>query len=79
MKKGYSDISFLETAEAKKVSADGVIKRGRGRPKKPNMKQFTIRMEASIHNNLKEYASNSGENTSSIIQRVIREFLINKT
>ena len=75
MEKGWKDISFLEKAEAKTVERGEVSKQRIGRPKKPNMKQFTIRMEASVHSSLKDYAARTGEGTSSIIQRVVREYL----
>ena len=75
MEKGYSNISFLELAEAKSTEGKNISKRRPGRAKKPNMKQFTIRMEASVHKNLKDVSATTGENTSAIIQRVVIDFL----
>ena len=54
---------------------DKVEAKKRGRPAKPNMVRFVIKMDETLKNNLAQYARTQGVPMSSVISIAIRRLL----
>jgi len=57
-------------------SQGGVIKKkGAGRPRRPNMACYLIRMDKSLHAQLSRYATDMGLNKSAVISQAVRTYI----
>lgn len=58
-----------------KLEKESVIKKGRGRPKKPNRRIFQLRMDIDEHAALKNYAKRNDMDISEAARQAIRRML----
>ncbi len=60
----------------KKVG-NSIVKKGAGRPVKPNMGKYLIKMDKVLHNKLLMHANSKGLNKSAVITVAVSEYLSN--
>jgi len=54
----------------------GVIqKKKAGRPRRPNMERYLIKMDKALHSQLVEYANSQGMNKSAVISQAVRTLI----
>lgn len=59
-------------------NVDGVIKKKKaGRPRRPNMERYLIKMDKTLHAQLTQYANEQGLNKSAVISQAVRAFISN--
>lgn len=57
-------------------NVDGVIqKKKAGRPRRPNMERYLIKMDKTLHAQLVEYANSQGMNKSAVISQAVRTLI----
>jgi hypothetical protein len=71
---GSIDTKITSIPLQKKI--DGVIKRKKaGRPRRPNMERYLIKMDRSLHAQLSRYADENGLNKSAVISQAVHAFI----
>ncbi len=78
MKNPFQNIDVKENkiSVQKKVGSN-IVKKGAGRPKKPNMGKYLIKMDKVLHSELTKYAESIGLNKSAVITTAILQYLQN--
>ena len=57
-------------------NVNGVIqKKKAGRPRRPNMERYLIKMDKALHAQLVEYANSQGMNKSAVISQAVRTLI----
>lgn len=57
-------------------NVDGIIqKKKAGRPRRPNMGRYLIKMDKTLHAQLTQYANEQGLNKSAVISQAVRTFI----
>ena len=51
-----------------------ISKRKAGRPTKPNMKRYDLKLDAGIHAQLLRYAASTFSSKSAVVNQALREF-----
>ena len=71
---GSIDTKKRKISLQKKV--DGVIKKKKaGRPRRPNMERYIIKMDKTLHAQLVQYVNEHGLNKSAVISQAVRAFI----
>lgn len=68
------DTEKSETPLQKKVDGK-VIKKRAGRPKRPNMERYIIKMDKALHGQLVAFANEQGMNKSAVITQAVRTLI----
>ena len=70
----------IDTTKAKiplqKNEGEVVRKKKSGRPRRPNMERYIIKMDKSLHARLVHYANEHGLNKSAVISQAVRTFIV---
>ena len=55
----------------------GVVRNKKaGRPRRPNMERYIIKMDKALHAHLVHYANEHGLNKSAVISQAVRAFIV---
>ncbi len=52
-----------------------IIRKKAGRPKRPNMQSYLIKMDKGLHKQISDFAADSEMNKSAVISMAIKDFL----
>ena len=76
----FDDLSVLEKLKPQEHSLDGTIQpKGKGRPKKPNVKPCTIYLDKVLHQRIKQHAVREDVSISHLANRALKDYLDAKT
>ena len=72
MNNPFVDIDNKKSKIPLQKKVDGLVKKKQaGRPRKPNMKSYLIKMDKIIHSQLAKYANKQGMNKSAVITQAV--------
>lgn len=76
MSNPFGNIDTKKSEIPLQKNVEGVIqKKQAGRPKRPNMARYLIKMDKTLHAQLSEYANEQGLNKSAVISQAVRTFI----
>ena len=76
MNNPFSDIDTNKTRVPLQKNEEGVIRKKKaGRPRRPNMARYLIKMDKTLHAQLAQFAGEYGMNKSAIIAQAVRDFM----
>ena len=78
MSNPFGNIDATKSKIPLQKNVNGVIKKKKaGRPKRPNMGRYLIKMDKTLHVQLAQYADEQGLNKSAVISQAVRTFITN--